>query len=337
MVHNVIIIGSGPSGYTAAIYLARAMLNPILITGVVFGGQLMTTTDIENFPGYPMGVEGPEMMGQLHSQAERFGTEYVVDDALSVDLSSKPYKITTSSGKQFLTRSIVISTGAKAIWLDAEGEKELRSKGISTCATCDGAFFKGEELIVVGGGDSAMEEAIFLTRYSPKVTIVHRRDVFRASKTMLERARSNPKIHFKTFCTVKKWLSDDGGNLKGALLQNTKDDTEDVLDCTGAFIAIGHKPASTFLNSQVEVDENGYVLHKKHTMTSVEGVFACGDVVDTRYRQAITAAGQGCQAAMDCTEWLENENKPNGGKIGEITLNEVFLRDFIEERDIDDE
>jgi len=302
-VKDVVIIGSGPAGYTAGLYTARAMLNPLMFAGYLSGGQLMLTSDIENFPGYPQGIGGPEMMMQLREQAERFGLEVQDRNVESVDLSQRPYKITVE-GEEFLANAIIISTGAESIWLNAPGEAEQKGRGISTCATCDGAFFKEEEVLVIGGGDSACEEATFLTRFASKVTLIHRRDVFKASTIMYERAANNDKIEIKTFRQVKEWLSDDNG-LTGAILEDPRDGSTEEISATGAFIAIGHKPITGFLGGQVETDENGYIIHKQHTMTSVEGVFAAGDVVDTRYKQAITAAGMGCQAAIDAEKWLE--------------------------------
>ena len=305
-VRNVIIIGSGPAGYTAGLYSARALLEPLMFAGYMSGGQLMLTSDIENFPGYPKGIGGPEMMLELREQAERFGLQVQDKNVEKVDFSERPYKVWVE-GKEFRSESIIICTGAESIWLGGEGEDAQKGRGISTCATCDGAFFRDEEVIVVGGGDSAMEEATFLTRFAKKVTIVHRRDVFRASKVMYERAVNHPKIEIKTHRIVKSWLSDDNG-LTGAVLEDPRDNSTETVECTGAFIAIGHKPITNFLESQVETDDNGYILHKKNTMTSVEGVFAAGDVVDTRYRQAITAAGMGCQAAIDAEKWLEDQH-----------------------------
>ena len=302
-VRDVVIIGSGPAGYTAGLYTARAMLDPLMFAGYMSGGQLMLTSDIENFPGYPQGIGGPEMMMQLREQAERFGLEVQDRNVESVDLSQRPYKITVE-GEEFLANAIIISTGAESIWLNAPGEAEQKGRGISTCATCDGAFFKEEEVLVIGGGDSACEEATFLTRFASKVTLIHRRDVFKASTIMYERAANNDKIEIRTFRQVKEWLSDDNG-LTGAILEDPRDGSTEEISATGAFIAIGHKPITGFLNGQVETDENGYIIHKQHTMTSVEGVFAAGDVVDTRYKQAITAAGMGCQAAIDAEKWLE--------------------------------
>ena len=302
-VRDVVIIGSGPAGYTAGLYTARAMLNPLMFAGYMSGGQLMLTSDIENFPGYPQGIGGPEMMMQLREQAERFGLEVQDRNVESVDLSQRPYKVIVE-GEEFLANAIIISTGAESIWLNAPGEAEQKGRGISTCATCDGAFFKEEEVLVIGGGDSACEEATFLTRFASKVTLIHRRDVFKASTIMYERAANNDKIEIKTFRQVKEWLSDENG-LTGAVLEDPRDGSTEEISATGAFIAIGHKPITGFLGGQVETDENGYMIHKQHTMTSVEGVFAAGDVVDTRYKQAITAAGMGCQAAIDAEKWLE--------------------------------
>ncbi len=303
-IHNVIIIGSGPAGYTAGLYGARAMLEPLMFAGYMSGGQLMLTSDIENFPGYPQGIGGPEMMMQLREQAERFGLKVEDKNVERIDTSSQPYSVWVE-GEEHKAHALIICTGAEAIWLGVEGEEEQKGRGISTCATCDGAFFRDEEIIVIGGGDSAMEEATFLTRFASKVTLIHRRDVFRASKVMLERAENHPKIEIRTFRQVKKWLSDEKG-LSGAILEDPRDGSTEEIACTGAFIAIGHKPITGFLEGQIETDDSGYIIHKDHTMTSVSGVFAAGDVVDTRYRQAITAAGMGCQAAIDCEKWLED-------------------------------
>lgn len=303
-VHNVIIIGSGPAGYTAGLYAARAMLSPLMFAGYMSGGQLMLTSDIENFPGYPQGIGGPEMMIQLREQAERFGLKVHDKNVERIDTSSQPYSVWVE-GEEHKSHTLIICTGAEAIWLNAEGEAEQKGRGISTCATCDGAFFRDEEIIVIGGGDSAMEEATFLTRFASKVTLIHRRDVFKASKVMYDRATNHPKIEIKTFRQVTKWLSDEKG-LSGAILEDPRDGKTEEISCTGAFIAIGHKPITNFLENQIETDDSGYVIHKEHTMTSVPGIFAAGDVVDTRYRQAITAAGMGCQAAIDCERWLED-------------------------------
>ena len=303
---KVIIIGSGPAGYTSGLYAARALLEPLMFAGYMSGGQLMLTSDVENFPGYPQGVEGPAMMIHMREQAERFGLEVQDKNVERVDLSGRPFGVWVE-GEEFRAEALIISTGAEAIWLGVEGEDAQKGRGISTCATCDGAFFRDDEVIVVGGGDSAMEEATFLTRFASKVTIIHRRDVFRSSKVMYERATSNPKIEIRTFRQVKLWLSDEKG-LTGAILEDPRDGSEEEIACTGAFIAIGHKPLTGFLDSQVETDSEGYIVHFDNTMTSVPGVFAAGDVVDKRYRQAITAAGMGCQAAMDAEKWLEDQH-----------------------------
>ena len=305
-VRNVIIIGSGPAGYTAGLYSARALLEPLMFAGYMSGGQLMLTSDIENFPGYPEGIGGPEMMIQLREQAEKFGLEVQDKNVERVDFSTRPFRIWVE-GEEFRSKAVIICTGAESIWLGAEGEEEQKGRGISTCATCDGAFFREQEVLVIGGGDSAMEEATFLTRFASKVTLLHRRDVFRASKVMYERALNNPKIEIRTFRTVKSWLSDESG-LSGAVLEDPRDGSTEEISCTGAFIAIGHKPITNFLDGQVQTDDSGYILAKIHTMTSVDGVFAAGDVVDTRYRQAITAAGMGCQAAIDAEKWLEEQH-----------------------------
>ena len=305
-VKDVIIIGSGPAGYTAGLYAGRAMLNPIIFAGFSSGGQLMLTSDIENFPGYPDGIGGPEMMMELRSQASRFGCDIIDKNVDSVDLSKRPFKVNVGN-EVHLANSLIVTTGAEAIWLDAENESLHKGRGISTCATCDGAFFRDKEVIVIGGGDSAMEEAIFLTKFCRKVTIVHRREVFRSSQIMLDRAKDNPKIDWKINYQVKSWLGSDG-NFEGATLVNTNSGDEEDFSCDGAFIAIGHKPITNFLSGQVETDDEGYILWKENSMTSVPGVFAGGDVVDTRYRQAITAAGMGCMAAIDAERWLENNN-----------------------------
>ena len=303
-IRDVIIIGSGPAGYTAGLYAGRAMLKPIIFAGFSSGGQLMLTSDIENFPGYPEGIGGPEMMMELRAQADKFGCDIIDKNVDSVDLSGRPFKVNVGN-EVHLANSLIVTTGAEAIWLDAENESIHKGRGISTCATCDGAFFRDKEVIVVGGGDSAMEEAIFLTKFCSKVTIVHRREVFRSSQIMLDRAKANPKIEWKINYQVKSWLGSEG-NFEGATLVNTESGEEEAFSCDGAFIAIGHKPITNFLSGQIETDDQGYILWKENSMTSVQGVFAGGDVVDTRYRQAITAAGMGCMAAIDAERWLED-------------------------------
>jgi len=303
-VRNLIIIGSGPAGYTAGLYAGRAMLNPIIFAGFSSGGQLMLTSDIENFPGYPQGIGGPEMMMELRSQASKFGCDIIDKNVDSVDLSERPFKVIVDN-EVHLANSLIVTTGAEAIWLDVENESIHKGRGISTCATCDGAFFREKEVIVVGGGDSAMEEATFLTRFCSKVTIVHRREGLRASQIMVDRAKENPKIAWKLNSKVKSWSGSEG-SFEGATLVDTKTGDEEEIYCDGAFIAIGHKPITAFLGGQVEMDQEGYILWKENSMTSVPGVFAGGDVVDTRYRQAITAAGMGCMAAIDAERWLED-------------------------------
>ena len=305
-INNVIIIGSGPAGYTAGLYTGRAMLEPLLFAGFSSGGQLMLTSDIENFPGYPNGIGGPEMMLELRSQASRFGCNIIDKNVDSVDLSVTPFKVKVGN-EEHLTHSLIITTGAEAIWLDVENESIHKGRGISTCATCDGAFFRNKEVIVVGGGDSAMEEATFLTRFCDRVTIVHRREVLRASQIMSDRAKNNPKIGWKLNKVVNSWLGKEG-NFEGAVLADTVTGEEEDFSCDGAFIAIGHKPMTSFLDGQIVTDSEGYIIWKENSMTSVPGVFAAGDVVDTRYRQAITAAGMGCMAAIDAERWLEENH-----------------------------
>ena len=302
-IEDVIIIGSGPAGYTAGLYTGRAMLKPKLFAGFASGGQLMLTSDIENFPGYPNGIGGPEMMMELRAQAARFGCEIIDKNVDSIDSSSHPFKVNVGK-EQFLAKSIIITTGAEAIWLDAGNEDKHKGQGISTCATCDGAFFRDKEVIVVGGGDSAMEEATFLTRFCSKVTIVNRREELRASQIMADRARANEKIGWKLNKIVKEWVGEQG-KFEGVILQDTINNGEEMFKCDGAFIAIGHKPMTGFLDNQVELDDHGYIVPNENTMTNVPGIFAAGDVVDTRYRQAITAAGMGCMAAIDAEKWLE--------------------------------
>jgi thioredoxin reductase (NADPH) len=305
MPENVIIIGSGPAGLTAALYAARANLEPLVIEGAAPYGQLMLTTDVENFPGFPDGILGPELMEKLRAQAERFGSRFITADATRVDFSRTPFVVevgdTTYEGK-----SIIISTGAKARMLDVPGERELLGRGVSTCATCDGFFFRGKDLVVVGGGDSAMEEAIFLTKFSPDVKIVHRRDSLRASKIMQDRAHANDKISFVWDSVVDEVQGSDGA-VTGVKLRNVKTDEITDQPASGLFIAIGHDPNTQLFKGQIELDDNGYItVNHPNTQTSVPGVFACGDVVDHIYRQAITAAGTGCAAAIDAERYLES-------------------------------
>lgn len=302
---NLIIIGSGPAGYTAGVYSARANLKPLLFEGYASGGQLMTTTEVENYPGFPDGITGPEMMPLFRKQAERFGTELITQDVDSVDFGVRPFKI-TAANKNYFAHAVIIATGANAKYLGLKNEKRLLSKGVSACATCDGAFFKGEKLAVVGGGDTAIEEAVFLTRFAKSVTIIHRRDKLRASKIMQERALKNEKIHFYWDTAVMDCLGEK--KLTGLKLKNVRTGEEREEDFGGLFIAIGHKPNTEIFRGQLNMDEVGYILTKgKSTYTNIEGVFACGDAQDKTYRQAITAAGTGCAAAIDAERWLEGQ------------------------------
>ncbi len=302
-VHDVIIIGSGPAGYTAAIYAARAQLAPLVFEGTSFGGALMTTTEVENFPGFREGITGPELMDEMREQALRFGADLRMEDVESVALDGPVKSVVTAEGQTFSARSVILAMGAAARYLNVPGEQELLGRGVSSCATCDGFFFRGQDIAVVGGGDSAMEEATFLTKFARSVTIVHRRDEFRASKIMLKRARSNDKIRFLTNTVV---LAVDGNTtVTGLRLRNTATGEESALAVTGVFVAIGHNPRSGLVRDVLDVDADGYVLvQAPTTSTSVDGVFASGDLVDRSYRQAVTAAGTGCAAAIDAERWL---------------------------------
>ena len=302
-VRDIIIIGSGPAGYTAAIYTARAGLNPLLIAGeVTAGGALMNTTEVENFPGFPEGIQGPDLMANMLAQAERFGCEILYEDALEVSLAGEEKKVVTSEG-EYLARRVILSMGSEYRKLNVPGEAELSGRGVSYCATCDGFFFKDQHLAVVGGGDSAMEEALFLTKFAKKVTVIHRRDQLRASQIMAERAAANPKIDFAWNSTVAQINGED--KVESLTLQSTVDGTESTLDATGVFVAIGHEPRSQLVNGQVDLDGAGYVrVREPGTATNLKGVFACGDLVDHTYRQAITAAGSGCRAALDAERSL---------------------------------
>jgi thioredoxin reductase (NADPH) len=305
-VENVIIIGSGPAGLTAAIYASRALLNPLMIEGEEVGGQLMTTTDVENYPGFPEGIMGPALMEQTKKQAERFGTRFISKNVTRVDFSQRPFKVWVGEDL-YQANGIIISTGASAKYLGLESERKLLGRGVSACATCDGAFFREQKVIVVGGGDTAMEEATFLTRFASEVIIVHRRDEFRASKIMADKALNHPKIKVMWNSALEEVLGDKV--VEGAKIKNLQTGQVDEIKVEGVFIAIGHKPNTDLFKGQLEMNDVGYLITQAHsTWTSVEGVFAAGDVADDKYRQAITAAGTGCMAAIDCERWLEENS-----------------------------
>jgi thioredoxin reductase (NADPH) len=309
---NVIIIGSGPAGLTAAIYAARANLAPLVIegepssTGDQPGGQLMLTTDVENYPGFPDGIIGPDLMNRFRDQALRFGAEFITEKATKVDLSARPFQV-WARDTVHEAEAVIVSTGAQALMLGLEAESRLIGHGLSTCATCDGFFFRGQHIAVVGGGDSAMEEAIFLTRFADKVSVIHRRDTLRASKIMQDRAVANPKIEFIWDTVVEDLVGED--RLDGAVIRNVKTGETSTLPVTGLFVAIGHRPNTDLFAGVLDMDENGYLLvGPGSTATNIDGVFACGDVQDHTYRQAITAAGSGCMAAIDAERWLESHH-----------------------------
>ena len=311
---DVLIVGSGPAGRTAAIYTARAQLSPIIVEGEPSstsdqpGGQLMLTTEVENFPGFPMGIMGPELMGQMRSQAERFGAELVTAKVSKLDLSQRPFKAwvgDTETAPAYEATSVIIATGARALMLGVPGEDRLLGHGVSTCATCDGFFFRDLPIVMVGGGDSALEEAIFLTRFASSVTLVHRRDSLRASKIMQERALANPKITVRWNSQVTEIMGDT--KVESVRLVDTVTGAEDTMDVSGVFVAIGHQPNTELFADQLDLHDNGYLKVHDGSLTSIEGVFACGDVADHTYRQAITAAGSGCMAAIDTERWLETQ------------------------------
>lgn len=305
-VHDVIIIGSGPAGYTAALYTARAQLAPLVFEGVSFGGALMTTTEVENYPGFRDGITGPELMDEMREQALRFGADLRMEDVESVSLEGPIKSVVTADGETHRARAVILAMGAAARYLQVPGEQELLGRGVSACATCDGFFFRDQDIAVIGGGDSAMEEALFLTRFANSVTLVHRRDEFRASKIMLNRARNNDKINFVTNAVVVAVEGDT--TVTGLRLRDTITGEESTLAVTGVFVAIGHEPRSALVRDVVDVDPDGYVLVKgRTTSTSLDGVFAAGDLVDRTYRQAVTAAGSGCAAAIDAERWLAEQ------------------------------
>ena len=308
--YDLVIVGSGPAGYTAALYAARASLKTLVFQGFESGGQLMLTSDVENYPGYRDGVMGPEMMDDFEAQAARFGAEMCPDNVERVDFSERPFKLWaegSEADEPVLAKTVVIATGAKAKWLGLESEQQLMGKGVSGCATCDAFFFRGKRVAVVGGGDTAMEEANVLAKFADEVLLIHRRDEFRASKIMLERARKNPKITFVTDTVVEEILGEN--SVEGLRIKSTRTGKEETVEVDGFFAAIGHAPATGLFEGQVEMDDGGYVLQKEHTMTSVPGVFAAGDVSDTRYRQAVTAAADGCRTAIDAERWLEEQGE----------------------------
>lgn len=307
MVRNVIIIGSGPSGYTAAIYTARALLDPLVFEGYEPGGQLMITTEVENFPGHPEGITGPDLMLLMREQAVRFKAEFVSDRVTKVDFSSRPFRV-WQGDNEYQALTVIISTGASAKWLDLPSEQALRGRGISSCATCDGAFFRDKEVMVVGGGDSALEEGLFLTRFASKVAIVHRRDQLRASKIMQDRAKANPKVEFIWNSVITEVKDTTAGKVTSATLKNVVTGEEHERPVDGIFVAVGHHPNSDVFKGQIEIDDMGYIITDPGTTkTTVPGVFAAGDVTDRVYRQAITAAGSGCKAAIDAERFLEAE------------------------------
>ena len=304
MVREVVIIGSGPAGYTAAVYSGRAQLNPLVFAGANSGGQLMLTTDVENYPGFPEGIMGPELMESFRKQAERFGAEIHYENVVEVDFSSHPYTV-KSSTQEVKANTVIISTGASARMLGLESESRLMGHGVSTCATCDGFFFKGQEIAVVGGGDSAMEEAVFLTKFADKVTVIHRRGELRASKIMQQKAFDNPKIEFMWHSAITEVLEEEG-KVSGVEVENLESGDKVTLPLQGVFVAIGHTPNTSLFEGKLDLHDNGYINTHEVTKTSVQGVFACGDVQDFTYRQAITAAGSGCAAAIDAERWIEH-------------------------------
>ena len=303
-IRDTVILGSGCAGLTAAIYSARANLKPLVLEGHEPGGQLSITTLVENFPGWPDGVQGPELIENMKKQAQRFGAEFRMTHLVSVDLKSHPIVLKTSQG-EIRTRTLIIASGASARWLGLPSEQALIGHGVSSCATCDGFFFTGHEIAVVGGGDTAMEEALFLTRFATKVYILHRRESFRASKVMLERASANPKIEFLTNTVVEEILGVEEKSVSGLHIRNVKTGEKSVLPVTGFFLGIGHEPNAKMFHGQIDLDDEGYIITKDNVMTKVPGVYACGDVQDRRYRQAITAAGSGCMAALEAEKFLE--------------------------------
>jgi thioredoxin reductase (NADPH) len=302
---KIVIIGSGSAAYTAAIYAARADLDPLVFGGVAMGGQLMITSDVENFPGFPEPVTGPDLMERMQKQVQRLGVTIISEYVAKVDLSRRPFSIESTEATKATAQALIVATGANAKWLGLPSEKTLTGHGVSACATCDGFFFKGKEVVVVGGGDTAMEEATFLTKFASAVTVVHRRDTLRASKIMIDRAKKNPKISFVWDSAVEEVTGN--GHVDGVKLKNLKTGATTELKCQGLFIAIGHEPTTAFLGGQLKTNAAGYIAVDDRTRTSVPGVFAAGDVMDDRYRQAVTAAGNGCKAALEAERWLAEQ------------------------------
>ncbi|OIP65836.1 MAG: thioredoxin-disulfide reductase [Nitrospirae bacterium CG_4_9_14_3_um_filter_53_35] len=309
MIRHILIIGSGPAGYTAAIYNARADLAPLLIEGPQPGGQLTITTEVENFPGFSQGIMGPELMEEMKKQALRFGAEIISAQVESADFSTRPFMIRLDNHEEIRSKTVIIATGASARLLGIPSERRLMGRGVSACATCDGFFFRDKEITVIGGGDTALEEAIFLTRFASKVTVVHRRDEFRASRIMQDRASANKKIHFVLDSVIEQILGEDKAQVTGLRIRNVKSGEVTDIPCEGVFIAIGHAPNTKVFQGQIELDAKGYIALKGKTRTSVSGVFAAGDVVDPVYKQAITAAGMGCMAALDAERFLTEEGE----------------------------
>lgn len=307
-VEHVVILGSGCAGLTAAIYASRAELKPLLVEGASPGGQLATTTDVENYPGFPEGILGPDLMEKMKSQAARFGTRFISGDATRVDVRQRPFLVEVDE-KKIRCKTLIVATGASAKYLGLPSEKALLGYGVSACAVCDGFFFKGKELMVVGGGDTAMEEAIYLTRFATRVTVIHRRDTLRASKIMQERARANPKIQWIWNTEVTQIHDPAKKKVTGVRLKEVNTGAETDFPCAGFFVAIGHRPNTGFLQGQVALDEKGYLVLKKGTETSVPGLFGCGDIHDARYKQAVSAAGWGCMAALDCERYLAEHHE----------------------------
>ncbi len=308
---KIAVVGSGPAGLTAAIYAARAEFEPVVFEGLEPGGQLTITTEVENYPGFDKGIQGPELMDTMRKQAEKFGAKTMFKEVKEADLKANPKVLKTDDGEVYLADAVIVATGASARFLGIPSEEEYKGHGVSACATCDGFFYKGLKVLVVGGGDSAMEEANYLTKFASEVTVIHRRDEFRASRIMIERAKKNPKIKFKLNSTIKEILGKDQMGMKmvtGAILENTKDGSTEEIEADGIFIAIGHVPNTKVFKDQLELDSDGYIVTEKgSTKTNIEGVFAAGDVADRIYQQAVTAAGTGCMAALDAQSWLEEK------------------------------